>query len=217
MSELSDFVDKPESIDKPEIPENKFEKDSPVGKECSDNLQESLDKESPFAEMTPEQEAAFAEFDKMQAEIEGKPLSETSESLNESAQLPEEPEVNSYKYIDSNKITPERDVNDSHFYDSRGIDSHTSKEGAEQRAEYEKLANNIPEVRDRIDAGESLAELKTDEKVGDTANLYFDEKNMIAVNDNGDGTYQLAGDGNHRLKAAQDLGYDVPVKVLGED
>lgn len=42
---------------------------------------EIKEKESPFSELTPEQEAAFAEFDKVQAEIEGKPDFEELQSM----------------------------------------------------------------------------------------------------------------------------------------
>jgi hypothetical protein len=143
------------------------------------------------------------------------------ETVSEEAELEdpeiEKPEDDKYQYIEANRITPGRDVNDSHFYDARGIDEHTSKSGDAQKADYEELAQNIPEVKERLEAGESLENLEIDEKVGETAKLYFDDKEMIQVNDNGDGTYQMVGDGNHRLKAAQDLDYEVPVKVLGKE
>jgi len=57
MAEISDIIDKPESLEQPESPDKNFKKDSPVGKECDESLQQSLDKDTPFAEMKPEQEA----------------------------------------------------------------------------------------------------------------------------------------------------------------
>ncbi|MDR1753786.1 MAG: hypothetical protein LBR74_02630 [Eubacterium sp.] len=59
-------------------------KDNPELKEYSDNLEKSLEEESPFKEMTPEQESAFEEFDKMQAEIEGTKMSDRTERVLES-------------------------------------------------------------------------------------------------------------------------------------
>jgi len=115
-------------------------------------------------------------------------------------------EVDSREYVDSKSINPSRDTEDPHFYDG----------GKSSQEDYAALAENIPEVKERLAAGESIENLCADEKLGDCANAYFKEDKMMTVRDNGDGSYQLIDDGNHRLKAAQDKGYEVPVKFEGE-
>jgi len=118
-------------------------------------------------------------------------------------------EVDSREYVDSKSINPSRNLDDPHFYGG----------GKSSQEEYAAIAEHIPEVRDRLAAGESIESLCADEKIGDCANAYFNEergsKGMLTVRENDDGSYQLIDDGNHRLKAAQDLGYEVPVKYEG--
>jgi len=123
-------------------------------------------------------------------------------SLEQKNNPSEVSEVDAREYVDSSTINPSRNTEDPHFYDG----------GKSSQEDYAALAENIPEVRDRLAAGESIESLCADEKVGDCANAYFKEDKMLTVRDNGDGSYQLIDDGNHRLKAAQDKGYEVPVK-----
>jgi len=111
-------------------------------------------------------------------------------------------EIDTREYVDSNAIKPSRNTDDPRFYDG----------GKSSQEEYAAVAENIPEVRERLAAGESIESLCADDKVGDCANAYFKEDKMLTVRDDGDGSYQLIDDGNHRLRAAQDLGYNIPVK-----
>ena len=42
---------------------------------------------------------------------------------------------------------------------------------------------------------------------------HFDPENMIKVEQQADGSYSFADDGRHRIAAAQELGYEIPVQV----
>lgn len=59
----------------------------------------------------------------------------------------------------------------------------------------------------------SLDEIKQDPELKDTAHAYFDPENMIKVEQQADGSYSFADDGRHRIAAAQELGYEIPVEV----
>jgi len=117
-------------------------------------------------------------------------------------------EVDTREYVDSSAIVPGRNLDDPDFYSGRRY----SKE------EYAASAEKIPEVRARLAAGETIESLVQDKEVGICANSYFNEsraeKGMLTVQENKDGSLKLIDDGNHRLKAAQDLGYEVPVRYL---
>ena len=81
---------------------------------------------------------------------------------------------------------------------------------------FEAIAQLIPEVQERIDNGESLSNLMSDDRLGDCANLFFNTDSpdhpTVYV---GDGFYELFGGGRHRVMLAQILGYSIPVRVRG--
>jgi hypothetical protein len=83
------------------------------------------------------------------------------------------------------------------------------------KADYHELASHIPEVQSRLNAGESLSSIRQDPKIGKCAELYFEPKNMPQVSQYKD-TYISQGDNRHRILAAQEQGYDIPVNVVGE-
>ncbi len=79
-------------------------------------------------------------------------------------------------------------------------------------------ASHIPDVQDRFNSGESLYSLLKDEKLGPCANAYFNPDNpkAIEVDAMPDGGYMFNGDGRHRIIAARECGYDIPVRVVGQ-
>ena len=87
-----------------------------------------------------------------------------------------------------------------------------SKEG------WMDTASHIPEVRDRLNNGESLESLLEDDRLGSCTNAYFNPDNpkAIKVDEMPDGGYIFSGDGRHRIIAARSLGYDIPVKIAGK-
>ena len=80
---------------------------------------------------------------------------------------------------------------------------------------FEKIAANIPEVRDRLTAGEPLSDLMEDPRLGRCASIYFHPDSMPEVIKCGD-YYEFQSNGRHRILAARNMGYDIPVKVTGE-
>lgn len=81
------------------------------------------------------------------------------------------------------------------------------------KEDYMRIAEGIPDVQQVLDSGKSLDEIKQDPDLKDTAHVYFDPENMIKVEQQADGSYSFADDGRHRIAAAQELGYEIPVQV----
>ena len=81
------------------------------------------------------------------------------------------------------------------------------------KEDYMRMAERIPDVQQALDGGKSLDEIKQDPELKDTAHAYFDPENMIKVEQQADGSYSFADDGRHRIAAAQELGYEIPVDV----
>lgn len=78
---------------------------------------------------------------------------------------------------------------------------------------FQEIASHIPEVRDRLAAGESLDDIAEDDKLSDCASIYF--RNMPEVVER-DGYYEFNSNGRHRILAARALDHDIPVKVIGK-
>ena len=82
-------------------------------------------------------------------------------------------------------------------------------------ASFREIAQNIPEVRRQLDGGAALEDVRADPKLGQCASLYFAPENMPQVVKCGD-YYEFDVNGRHRILAARELGYDIPVKIIGE-
>ena len=77
---------------------------------------------------------------------------------------------------------------------------------------FKQIASHIPEVKQRLDAGESLADIQEDPDIGTCASIYFANKPKVYECD---GYYEFDSNGRHRILAARELGYDIPVEVIG--
>lgn len=75
-------------------------------------------------------------------------------------------------------------------------------------------ASHIPEVQSALQEGRTIEELKSDPTLGTCASIYFDQKNIPRV-EKGGGYYAFQGDGRHRILAARELGFDIPVRIVG--
>ncbi|MBQ4575109.1 MAG: DNA/RNA non-specific endonuclease [Clostridia bacterium] len=82
------------------------------------------------------------------------------------------------------------------------------------KEDYMELASHIPEVKERLEAGENLEDLYNDPDIGACARNYFDPNNIPKVIQYKD-TFISQGDNRHRILAAQELGYDIPVRIVG--
>ncbi len=81
------------------------------------------------------------------------------------------------------------------------------------KADYLEMGSHIPEIRDRLNAGESLESLIHDDRLGACATQYFSPDNMIRVESFPDGHYEFSSGGRHRIAAAQELGIEIPVQI----
>lgn len=79
---------------------------------------------------------------------------------------------------------------------------------------FAEVASHIPEVKSELDKGRSLFDLENDPVLGPCASIYFDPQNMVQVI-KCDGYYEFQSNGRHRVLAARDAGYDIPVKIIG--
>lgn len=79
---------------------------------------------------------------------------------------------------------------------------------------FKEIAAFIPEVQAQLAAGRSLSDLIEDPRLGRCASIYFDPSNMPEVIEC-DGYYEFQSNGRHRILAAREMGYDMPVKVIG--
>ena len=77
-----------------------------------------------------------------------------------------------------------------------------------------ETASHIPAVKAALDSGRSLSDIKNDPTIGTCASIYFDPANIPRV-EKCRGYYTFDGDGRHRILAARELGYDIPVCIVG--
>lgn len=100
------------------------------------------------------------------------------------------------------------EAKDRFLFWNRGI-SHP----VESELYFSELASHIPEIRSRLQAGESVDSIRQDPALEACYNSYFDTPiDVYKVDD----YYYFAGAGRHRCMAAQKLGVDIPVRVIGE-
>ena len=110
------------------------------------------------------------------------------------------------------------DANNIHGMDTFNKDPQSDEfwnHHGNSREDYQELASHIPEVQERLDRGEDLDSICKDPEIGATATQYYREDRMPEVSRYGD-TYIASDDNRHRILAAQEQGYDIPVKVTGE-
>jgi hypothetical protein len=97
------------------------------------------------------------------------------------------------------------DVPDEQFWNHHGNTKET----------YLDLAAKIPRVKDALDGGKSLDEIKGDEELRACAEQYFSPDEMVRVMQYGD-KYLFGSDGRHRIMAAREFGQEIPVRVTHE-
>ncbi len=85
--------------------------------------------------------------------------------------------------------------------------------GTEQS--FNEIASKIPLVKEELANGKPLSDILQDENLGACACIYFKPENMPEVIKCGD-HYEFQSNGRHRILAARNQGYDIPVRVVGE-
>lgn len=169
---------------------------------------ESLDKQQGFSpkektEVKPEKTEEKATEVKPENPEENKKEDVPESKGHNMSELKENADIVKASEID---MTYARDMESEKFWDQELHNKET----------FMKLAEHIPEVQEQLDSGKSLDEIREDPKLSDTVTAYFDPKNMIKVEEQQDGSYAFQDDGRHRIAAAQEFGYEIPVDVVNK-
>ena len=78
---------------------------------------------------------------------------------------------------------------------------------------FREIASHIPEISSLLDRGTPIEEIQNNPELEACANIYFVNKPRVIEHD---GYYEFDSNGRHRILAARDLGYDIPVEVIGK-
>ncbi len=79
---------------------------------------------------------------------------------------------------------------------------------------FKAIASHIPEVSYHLNNGKPLSEIIGDKRLGECASIFFSPSNIpnvIKCN----GYYVFESNGRHRILAARELGFDIPVHIVG--
>ncbi len=79
---------------------------------------------------------------------------------------------------------------------------------------FVEIASHIPEVNELLQSGLTLDEIRENPSLERCADLYFDPSNIPTVVQS-NGYYEFDTNGRHRILAAREAGYSIPVKVIG--
>ena len=100
--------------------------------------------------------------------------------------------------------------------DIQGVDStgdHFWEHHTNTKDDYMQIAAKLPEVQEQLAQGVTVNELMENPEFRDCVQAYYDPENMVKVEASENG-YQFQDDGRHRVAAAQELGYEIPVNVV---
>lgn len=104
-----------------------------------------------------------------------------------------------------------RDIAGAQYHEDLSEDEFWSHHG-NTKSDYAELASHIPDVKEQLDKGIPLEQIKQDPALSATASQYFDTRNAVKVYQYKD-KYIFGSDGRHRVAIAQEYGYDIPVRV----
>ena len=105
-------------------------------------------------------------------------------------------------YINNNE------ANDLHLFWNRGMVYPEDRE-----IYFSRIASHIPEIRQRLNSGESIDSICSNPELAACYDSYFDTPIEVYKVDD---YYYFAGSGRHRCMAAQKMGVEIPVKVIGQ-
>lgn len=95
------------------------------------------------------------------------------------------------------------DSSDKHFWEH-----HNNK-----KEDYMLLASKLPEVQKKLKEGMKWEDIKKNPELSDCVEAYYNPEKMIKVELTERG-YEFQDDGRHRVAAARELGYEIPVNVI---
>lgn len=82
------------------------------------------------------------------------------------------------------------------------------------RESFVEIASHIPEVERLINAGLSLEAIRENPSLERCVNIYFEPSNIPRVIQS-NGYYEFDSNGRHRILAAREAGYNIPVRIVG--
>lgn len=84
------------------------------------------------------------------------------------------------------------------------------------KEDYINLAERLPDVQEELNSGKSIDEIKANPELHDCVAAYYDPDKMVRVRENENGIYEFEDEGRHRVAAAKELGYDMPIQNLNK-
>lgn len=160
-------------------------------------------------------------WDELPAKVEDASLGSDFQAENNAIyeQFKEDYEGGTVKLVEPEEGAIEKEVNAQDIVGVRYEDDVSEEEfwahHGNSKEDFEELVSKVPEVKNQLEEGKSLEEIKEDENLRATAEQYFDENNMVRVYEDGE-KYIFDGDGRHRVTIAQEYGQDIPVKIIRE-
>ena len=82
------------------------------------------------------------------------------------------------------------------------------------RESFVEIASHIPEVENLLHAGLSLDDIRDNPSLERCVDIYFEPSNIPRVIQS-HGYYEFDSNGRHRILAAREAGYNIPVKIVG--
>jgi hypothetical protein len=79
---------------------------------------------------------------------------------------------------------------------------------------FVKIASHIPEVNHLLKSGMTLEDIRAYPSLERCVNIYFEPSNIPRVIQS-NGYYEFESNGRHRILAAREAGYDIPVQIVG--
>lgn len=103
-------------------------------------------------------------------------------------------------------------INENEAYDRHLFWNRGNEYPVDSELYFMEIATHIPEVRMRLDGGETVESIRNNPTLATCYDYYFDTPIRVYEVD---GYYVFSDAGRHRCMAAQKLGYDIPVNVIG--
>lgn len=82
------------------------------------------------------------------------------------------------------------------------------------RDSFVEIASHIPEVENLLKEGWSLEKIRENQTLERCVSIYFEPPNIPRVIQS-HGYYEFDSNGRHRILAAREAGYNIPVKIVG--
>lgn len=129
-------------------------------------------------------------------------------------------EQSTYESLGKNEIittVSPRNIEGIHLGKTEAADSSifwSQHESGGTRESFIEIASHIPEVENLLKDGLSLEEIRENPTLERCVSIYFEPSNIPRVIQS-HGYYEFDSNGRHRILAAREAGYNIPVKIVG--